>query len=271
MPELPEVEAIVRTLRDGGLEGSRLQAASIARPLITRPQAHQDVEQFSSKTTVQHVRRRAKNIVIELANGHSLRIHLRMSGDLRLEPTEKTTEPSVRAFWNLSGKRALIFTDARALGRVHIYPADELNRLFEKLGPEPLSRQFTAERFAAIAKASRLPAKLFLMDQRKIAGIGNIYAAEALFRAKVSPFVPIQDLSGTRLEGLRHAIRETLKAAVHSVYKAYKSPGGFRNHRDDFECLVYGRTGEKCTRCGRPIQRKQQGGRSTYFCAHCQR
>lgn len=271
MPELPEVEAIVRTLRDGGLEGARLQAAHIVRPLMTRPQAHQDIEQLSSKTTVRHIRRRAKNIVIDLSNKHSLRIHLRMSGDLRLEPAEKTSEPSVRAWWQLRGKRALVFTDARALGRVHIYPTDELDQLFEKLGPEPLSREFTARRFAAIAKASRLPAKLFLMDQSKVAGIGNIYAAEALFRARVSPFVPIQNLSSARLEALRQAIRETLKAAVHSVYKAYKSPGGFRNHGDDFERLVYGRAGGKCMRCGRPVQRRQQGGRSTYFCAHCQR
>lgn len=271
MPELPEVEAIVRTLREQGLEGTRLQASHVIRPLITRPQAHDDVERVSSKTTVRQVRRRAKNIVIDLSNQHSLRIHLRMSGDLRLEPVEKTSEPIVRAWWKLTGNRALIFTDARALGRVHIYPSDELNRLFEKLGPEPLSREFTAQRFAAMAQASRLPAKLFLMDQSKVAGIGNIYAAEALFRAKVSPFVPIGNLSGARLEGLRQAIRETLKAAVHSVYKAYKSPGGFRNHRDDYERLVYGRAGEGCGRCGRPVQRKQQGGRSTYFCAHCQR
>jgi formamidopyrimidine-DNA glycosylase len=270
MPELPEVEAIVRTLRDNGIEGARLRTAHVIRPLVTRPQAHQDVEQLSSKTTVRQIRRRAKNIVIDLSNGYSVRIHLRMSGDLRLEPAENTQKTGVRAWWKLAGKRSLVFTDARALGRVHIYPTEELNRLFEKLGPEPLSRDFTARRFAAIAKRSRLPAKLFLMDQSKVAGIGNIYAAEALFRAKVSPFVPIQNLRDKHLEELRDAIRETLKAAVHSVYKAYKSPGGFRNHRDDFERLVYGRAGEKCKRCGRPIQRKQQGGRSTYFCAHCQ-
>jgi formamidopyrimidine-DNA glycosylase len=271
MPELPEVEAIVRTLRDGGLEGVRLQEAYVVRPLVTRPQAPQDVEHLSSKTKVLQARRRAKNIVIDLANEHSIRIHLRMSGDLRIEPMVETSKPSVRVWWKLSGRRALLFSDARALGRVHIYPTNELNRLFEKLGPEPLDRDFTAPRFSTIAKASRLPAKLFLMDQNKVAGLGNIYAAEALFRAKVSPFVRINSLSGGRLNALHAAIRDTLQSAVHSVYKAYKSPGGFRNHRDDFERLVYGRAGEACTRCGRLIQRKQQGGRSTYFCAHCQR
>jgi formamidopyrimidine-DNA glycosylase len=271
MPELPEVEAIVRTLRDGGLEGARLQAAHVVRPLVTRPQSHHDIEQLTSKNTIRHVRRRAKNIVLDLSNGYSLRVHLRMSGDLRLEPAGRTSEPAVRVWWKLSAKKALVFADTRALGRVHIYPTEELNRAFKKLGPEPLTRELTAQRFAAIARNSRLPAKLFLMDQTKIAGIGNIYAAEALFRARVSPFVPIQNLRDEQLEELRKAVRETLKAAVHSVYKAYNSPGGFRNHQDDFERLVYGRAGEKCKRCGRPIQRKQQGGRSTYFCAHCQR
>jgi formamidopyrimidine-DNA glycosylase len=109
------------------------------------------------------------------------------------------------------------------------------------------------------------------MDQTKIAGLGNIYSAEALFRAGISPLVPISSLTNARLDRLHAGILETLRAAVHSIYKAYRNPGGYRQHQDDFDRFVYGRKQEPCVRCGRPIRKIEQGGRSTYFCARCQR
>jgi formamidopyrimidine-DNA glycosylase len=122
-----------------------------------------------------------------------------------------------------------------------------------------------------LARRSKTPAKLFLMDQTKVAGLGNIYAAEALFRAGISPLKPLQSLPDARLRRLRETIRTMLSGAVHSVYRAYRSPGGYRNHQDDFDRLVYGRSGELCLTCGTIIQRISQGGRSTYFCKRCQR
>jgi formamidopyrimidine-DNA glycosylase len=271
MPELPEVEAAVRSLREAGLERMRIKTAHVLRSLITRPQPAEEIEQLSSGVTVRSARRRAKNIIVDLSNDYSLRIHLRMTGDLKVEPVQEVSNPAVRAWWELGGGKALTFTDARALGRVHVYKTAELEQMLRKLGPEPLSRQFTLDLFLALAKRSRMPTKLFLMDQTKIAGLGNIYSAEALFRAGISPLRPMSSVSTRRLERLRLAIRETLRSAVHSIYKAYRSPGGYRNHFDGFERFVYGRAGEKCVRCGRPVQKMQQGGRSTYFCAHCQR
>lgn len=270
MPELPEVEAVVQSLRDAGIEQKRIQQAHIVRPLITRPQSCEEVERFSSHVTIRTIRRRAKNIVLDLSNAYSLRVHLRMTGDLSSRPAAETSGPSVRAWWQLAANKALVFTDSRALGRVHVYKTADLERLLQKLGPEPLSADFTSDRFLAAAKKCKMPVKLFLMDQTKVAGLGNIYAAEALFRAGISPQRLAFSISTRRLESLRLAIQDTLRSAVHSIYKAYKSPGGYRNHRDDFDRFVYGRAGEGCVRCGRPVKKMQQGGRTTYFCAHCQ-
>jgi formamidopyrimidine-DNA glycosylase len=271
MPELPEVEAVVRGLRDDGLEGARLKAARVLRPLVTRPQSPDEVEHLSTGVTVRAVRRRAKNVLIDLSNDHTLRIHLRMTGDLAIQPGSAERSKLVRAEWQLTRGRLLVFSDMRALGRVHIYSSEELEAILAKLGPEPLDRSFTSARLVKTAQTSRLPAKLFLMDQTKVAGLGNIYAAEALFRARISPFRNISSVSTKDLEQLRTAIQDTLRSAVHSIYKAYRSPGGYRKHRDGFQRYVYGRAGEPCFRCGRPIQKMEQGGRSTYFCAHCQR
>ncbi len=271
MPELPEVEAVTRALREDGLPNAFLQEARMERPLVTRPQDPLEVEALTSRVTVLAVRRRAKNILIDLSNEHTLRIHLRMTGDVSIKTEPYDAPRTLRAQWTIHPDRCLVFVDPRALGRIHVHKTSEVSKVLGKLGPEPLSEEFTKERFLAIARSSRLPAKLFLMDQNKIAGLGNIYAAEVLFRAGISPQKAIASLSTARLIRLWSVIRETLQIAVHSIYNAYRSPGGYRQHRDDFHRMVYGRKGEGCIRCGRPIRKEEQGGRSTYFCAHCQR
>jgi formamidopyrimidine-DNA glycosylase len=117
MPELPEVEAVVRGLREDGLERSRLRSAHVLRPIVTRPQSPDEVERLTSRVTVLAVRRRAKNVVIDLSNQHSLRIHLRMTGDLTIQPDSGLVGPADRAQWELSHQRRLVFTDLRALSR----------------------------------------------------------------------------------------------------------------------------------------------------------
>jgi formamidopyrimidine-DNA glycosylase len=124
---------------------------------------------------------------------------------------------------------------------------------------------------ADLARTSRLPAKLFLMDQTKVAGLGNIYAAEVLFRAAVAPTRPMNTLRADEIARVYKAIRQVLRGALQSVYKVYRTPAGYRNHRDDFSWMVYGRAGESCQTCGNSIDRIRQGGRSTYFCSTCQR
>jgi formamidopyrimidine-DNA glycosylase len=271
MPELPEVEAVVRSLKAGGLEGSRLKSAKVLRATVTRPQTVEEVELKTVRTRVLTVERRAKNILLHLSNGRSVRIHLRMTGDMAITALAAPEPATTRVVWILDGKKKLLFLDGRALGSVHVYSTAELNEKLEKLGPEPLGRAFTVRRFVDSARRSRLAAKLFLMDQTKVAGLGNIYAAEALFRARISPTAAMCSLTDVQLEELRLAIRSVLRRAVQSVDKAYRLPGGFRHHQDDFTRLVYGRRGKPCAVCGSEIERISQGGRSTYFCSYCQR
>jgi formamidopyrimidine-DNA glycosylase len=270
MPELPEVEAVVRSLKANGLEGSRLKSAKVLRASVARPQTARELETLTVRTTILAVERRAKNILIHLSNGQSIRIHLRMTGDVTVKALNDPEPAVTRVVWILDGKKKLLFTDGRALGSVHVYPTSELKEKLAKLGPEPLGRSFTVRRFVEIAGRSRLAAKLFLMDQTKIAGLGNIYAAEALFKARISPTVAICSLSFEQLKSLHLAVRSVLRSAVQSVDKAYRLPGGFRHQRNHLARSVYGRRGKPCAVCGSEIQRISQGGRSTYFCARCQ-
>jgi formamidopyrimidine-DNA glycosylase len=270
MPELPEVEAVVRSLKANGLEGSRLKSAKVLRASVARPQTARELETLTVRTTILAVERRAKNILIHLSNGRSIRIHLRMTGDVTIKALNDPEPAVTRVVWILDGKKKLLFTDGRALGSVHVYPTSELKEKLANLGPEPLGRSFTVRRFVEIAGRSRLAAKLFLMDQTKIAGLGNIYAAEALFKARISPTVAICSLSFEQLKSLHLAVRSVLRSAVQSVDKAYRLPGGFRHQRNHLARSVYGRRGKPCAVCGSEIQRISQGGRSTYFCARCQ-
>jgi formamidopyrimidine-DNA glycosylase len=274
VPELPEVDAVVHGLRDDGLVGARLKKLTVLRPSVLSPQSAEEVAGRTVNQSVIGVRRRAKSILIDLGSGETIHVHLRMTGDMRIEADPKLyigpEAASVRLAWHLVHKRRLLFLDPRALGRVRVLTSIEVQAFDASLGIEPLSRAFTDGRFIALARRSNLPAKLFLLDQSKIGGLGNIYAAEALFRAGVSPLKPLKSLSDASLSNLRKVIREMLRSAVHSVYLAYRSPGGYRNHQNDFCRLVYGRSGEICLTCGTTIRRISQGGRSTYFCPRCQ-
>jgi formamidopyrimidine-DNA glycosylase len=271
MPELPEVESVVRGLRRNGVEGARIQSVEVHRPSSVRPQSPDDIEFLTRKRTIHKIERRAKNILIHLSNERVIRVHLRMTGDLAMLQKGMEIPATARVAWKLSGARTLVFTDPRALGRVQVLSSKEWSVLDADLGPEPLARSFTSKRFYQLCQSSRLPAKLFLMDQTKVAGLGNIYAAEALFRAGVSPSRAINTLTRGEADILHAAIQHTLRCAIQSVYRAYRTPGGFRQHRDDFERAVYGRAGKACLICGREIRRIRQGGRSTFFCSNCQR
>jgi formamidopyrimidine-DNA glycosylase len=153
---------------------------------------------------------------------------------------------------------------------MRLYRGKELGGLLDGIGVEPLSEQFTPAWLLAAASRTRKPAKIFLMDQQHIAGLGNIYAAEALFRAGIDPRKPAASIRKAKIEALHQAIVDVLTEGVQSAVKAYSRPGVF-NEAEEFPCDVYDREGEPCNRCGRKIQRIPQGGRSTYFCARCQR
>jgi formamidopyrimidine-DNA glycosylase len=259
MPELPEVEAVCRRLRRDALH-AEIAVVKILRPAVTRPQRPQTIEKRASGRTIDAIRRRGKNILIDLSGNEVLHIHLRMTGDLSVIPDARAHSATTRAIFEFSDGRALIFNDPRVLGKIWI-GEDRLG----DIGVEPLEASFTAEAFEQIASHSKRPVKLFLLDQKYVAGIGNIYAAEALFRAKIDPRKALSRVTKLRRAALHAAIVEVLEEAVSASGRVYNAPG------DDYPWDVYGREGEPCHRCGAVIRRITQGARSTYFCPRCQR
>jgi len=199
-----------------------------------------------------------------------MRVHLGMTGNLHVIPDHRLRPAASSAWFALADGRGLIFEDTRGLGWLAVHDEAELRKKLAGLGAEPLSRAFTVEALMQSAAKLRQPAKLFLMDQRRIAGLGNIYAAEALFAARIDPRKPIGSVSRVRLQSLRAAIVGILREAIRSARRGYSRPGGYREP-ENFTPAVYGREGEPCGACGRAIRRFAQGGRSTYFCPKCQR
>jgi formamidopyrimidine-DNA glycosylase len=264
VPELPEVEAVVRRLAER-VTGSIILSAKVYRC------ATPEVEELAPDRAIEAVERRAKHILIRLSGGLTLHTHLRMTGNLFAIPDWRMHSERARVVLRLKGGEAIVFEDSRALGRMTVRATAELDaELARILGPEPLIQEFTAERFIKAARASRQPAKLFLMDQRRVAGLGNIYAAEILFRARIDPRQQIGRLTRKRLEVLHEHIVGVMRDAVESAWIAYGIPGQF-SEGEMFDCQVYDREGQPCLVCGKPIRRFPQGGRSTYFCASCQR
>ncbi len=269
MPELPEVEAICRKLRRQ-VTGLRITGGCVERPSVTRPQKPHWILSRVVGRVMDSVERRGKHILLQLSGGWVLLIHLRMTGNLVVVPDVRFRSPAVRAWLEMEGGRGLVFEDPRALGRMRLLRPGEDRTALEAVGVEPLSSEFTSEQFLMIASRSRLPAKLFLMDQGRVAGLGNIYAAEALFRAGIHPARPMHRIRRARLEALHGHIIAVLEEAVASAEHAYEAPGRLLE-TEEFVCAVYGRRGEHCLRCGRCIRRMPQGGRSTYYCPGCQR
>ncbi|MBM3736281.1 MAG: bifunctional DNA-formamidopyrimidine glycosylase/DNA-(apurinic or apyrimidinic site) lyase [Acidobacteria bacterium] len=264
MPELPEVEAVCRKLRPAVVD-RKIVSADIRRcaPVGT-------AERVSGRSILA-VARVGKHILIRLSAAVTLHVHLRMSGNLFAIPDHRFCGASARILFRLNDGSGMVLEDPRALARVEVCETAELDRaLSAAAGPDPLTPAFTAAAFAGLARASRQPAKLFLMDQRRVSGLGNIYAAEALYRARVDPRKPIQRLTKPRLDRLHSAIVSVLSDAVQSAVSAYAGPGEFLE-AESFPIHVYGREGEPCAVCRTPIRRISQGGRSTYFCPACQR
>jgi len=269
MPELPEVEAVCRKLNEAGIVGKRVISVRFQRPAIARPQLASEIEAGVEGRIIRKIERRAKNVLLYLSGGLVLRVHLRMTGNLIMIPDVRFGPADARASFEFSGHRALIFKDARALGRIHLHTSDELSQLLAPLGPEPLSAEFTFEWLRDAASKSRKPAKLFLMDQNSLAGLGNIYAAEALFHARISPAKPMNRLREAKIQGLHRSIVRVLNDAVQSACKAYSGPAQF-SEAESFSCFVYDREGDPCLLCRHKVRRIRQGGRSTYYCPGCQ-
>ena len=274
MPELPEVETIARSLCNESRTGFSILGQTIqdATVLWNRSIAVPDVKEFKQHIcgqVIQEVGRRGKYIVMSLS-ADTLLFHLRMSGDLYLKPkAAQGEEPGKhdRVILTLGNGTRLIFEDARKFGRVWLL-ADPQQELGD-LGPEPLSEALTVDQFFQMLQKSKRQLKPLLMDQTFMAGLGNIYTDESLFKARLHPLCISSELNRAQTEALLHAIRETLREGIQkngaSIDWVYRG-GDFQNHFN-----VYGREGEPCPVCGTPVERIVVGQRGTHFCPVCQK
>mgnify|MGYP001765836649 CR=1 FL=1 len=263
-PELPEVETFVRGLAQA--VGRTIASADVfdTRLAVTP----EDID----GAKIAEIVRRGKYIRIGFEDGRTLVVHLRMSGRLRLD-CDECERDYVRMVLHLDDGTSIYFVDPRRLGTADL--CEDGNEI--PLGVEPLDPQFTKARLAELAGRSRAPIKSFLLDQRKVAGIGNIYAAESLWQARIDPRRRADELSRVEIERLHRSIVSVLGSAVEQLgttlgsgvsdYRPTAAEGGmYQNH-----LAVYGREGEACERCGETIERVIQAGRSTCFCPKCQR
>ncbi len=265
MPELPEVETIVRGLQ-GALVGRTITAAKILWHNTARPSVA-EVESRLPNRQIKSLSRRGKYLQFGLSDGQTMFIHLKMSGDLRVLPQSQPVHRHTRAFFTLDNGNRLEFKDPRKFGRIHI--TDEPQTVIGALGPEPLADNFSADDFVALFKRRRGRLKPLLMNQTFIAGLGNIYATEACYGAKLDPRRPANTLSAADLTRLYDVIRQVLRhgivlkgASFDNVYRG----GEFQNH-----FKMYGKKGDPCPHCGAPIERVMLAGRSTFYCPTCQR
>jgi formamidopyrimidine-DNA glycosylase len=263
MPELPEVEAVAARLRLL-VQGARIVSCGQFRPTTAKG------ADSAIGRVVERIDRRGKHLLVRLDCGGFLRVHLKMTGNLTVVPDARLRASTVRAWFEFEDGRAMVLDDPRALGRVSFHHGGEEAELFSELGPEPLSAEFTFEHLLRRMRLSRKPVKPFLMDQRAVTGLGNIYAAEALFEARIDPRREARRISCGRISRLHGAIVGILRSALDSALRAYSEPGGF-TEGENFPAAVYGRDGEPCLACGRAVKRIAQAGRSTYFCSACQR
>jgi formamidopyrimidine-DNA glycosylase len=272
MPELPEVETIRRQLAPH-LEGRTLERLEILDPRWCEPAEPGALEDAVRGRLIERVSRRGKYLVLELEEDVHLAMHLRMTGTLLL--VHEDDQPYLRARFVLEGGKRLLFCDVRRFGTgVVLLGSEARDAYFDaRLGVEPLDPDFTPEALRALARGRRAPVKAFLLTQERIAGVGNIYADEALFRARIHPLRPVGTLRRPQLSALRDAVVEALRAGIDakgaSIDDFRHTDGARGSFQDRF--LVYGREGEPCVRCGRPIKKLRTAGRGTYFCSHCQR
>ena len=269
MPELPEVEVTRRGLAPQ-LAGRVISGVEVREPRLRWP-IGADVRRLAGRT-VKAVRRRGKYLLVDCGDGHLI-LHLGMSGSLRVLPPG-TPAGKHDHFDLLFGDRILRLRDPRRFGAVLWAPGDaKKHRLLAHLGVEPLSRALDAARLHALTRAHRTAIKLFLMDARRVVGVGNIYASESLFRAGINPRMKANRISLEKSRRLSAAIKLTLSKAIRAGGSTLRdfvgadgNPGYFQQRYG-----VYDRAGQPCRRCGATIRRIVQGQRSTFFCPQCQK
>jgi formamidopyrimidine-DNA glycosylase len=275
MPELPEVENIRREL-DSVLRGKRIAFAEVARTSVVKNTDAGYFEQVMRSNVIDRFDRRGKYLLGRLASGHTLVVHLGMTGQLYLSDAAEVRKKHTHVIWVLADGEEMRFTDVRRFGGIHLLDTDDVSGIsgLHTMGPEPLNESFTVEKFRKLFLKKRSGAiKRWLLDQKFIAGIGNIYADESLFAAGIHPERDIASLSDTEIEMLYDSIQKILKQAIaeggssiNDYINARGQKGGFQDSHK-----VYGKKDVPCPHCGSPLSSCKIVGRTTTYCRHCQK
>ena len=279
MPELPEVEAVVRTLRPL-VQGQRIRCVHVFHAIAVKPHAAGRLAEFATDRCIQRVERKGKYVLLMLDRG-LLTLHFRLDGQLvwfadEAELLEKANAGENGVHVDVSfelSKGVLGFADRRHFGRVHAWGCTEESSGLASLGVDALSRDFTFPTFQRLLAASVRPLKNFLLDQTRVAGLGNIYSCESLWHARIDPRRRAKSAKPDEARRLHKAIVSVLRRALECCLQP---PPDFRDSQWWFQGLekilrAYGREGEPCRRCDAAIERIEQGGRSTYWCRRCQK
>ena len=272
MPELPEVETIKNDLRPI-VEGRRFTGVTFFWPrMVLQPSAEELCRQLPAKR-IDEIARRGKHLIFRLKGGESLVLHMRMTGSLLLRDRNAASPETDRyatAIFELDNGTELVFSDRRKLGTASLVK-DECE-LECKLGPEPLDPRFTSEVFKERLSRRKAPIKAALCEQKLIAGIGNMYADEALFAAGIHPLRPANSLTLAEIKKLHEAMRKVLVQAIGNAgatFSDYRRPGGEEGSQQDAFSVAH-RGGQACKVCSAPIERIPVRNRGTYFCPRCQ-
>jgi len=287
MPELPEVQTTVDDLKNRVKNRIIVNVWTDTPQIIKRPHLKDFIKNIKNKK-IEKIWRRGKNIIIDLSSGYSLLIHQKLTGHLLFGKWEKRNnkwlplgggelaEP-VNSFIHfilfLDNGQMVALSDARKFAKVELWKKEELVSVLQELGPEPLEKKFTFEKFKERLRGKKGNIKEVLMDQKVIAGIGNIYSSEALWHSRIHPLTKVKDLSEQELKNLYKAIKEVLKKGIKlkgESFSDYRRPDGSKGEFE-IERRVYQREGEKCVRCGALIERLILGQRSAFFCPSCQK
>jgi formamidopyrimidine-DNA glycosylase len=289
MPELPEVETTIRYLKRKVLKRTFLDVWTDAEKIVKKPKGFANFKKDIKGERIVNIKRRAKNIIFELSNGMAILVHQKMTGHLLVGKWEKksnkwlaTEEGALQdkdnsyihlMFW-LSGGLMMALSDLRKFAKVELWRAEELKqKLNSELGPEPLLKSFSFDKFKARILIKNIKIKQALMDPFVIAGIGNIYSDEALWRAKIHPFTKPKNIGDKDLKNLFLAVKDVLKKGIKlggESFADYRKPDGAKGSFD-IERRAYGRAGQKCFRCGLKMAKLKMGGRTASYCPHCQK
>ncbi len=276
MPELPEVELVVQSL-DKLTAQREIVAAELLRERLAPFNPPDEFAEKLRGATINRVTRRGKHILFDLNNGQTLIAHLRMSGRFMLLPLERENPKYTHAAFYFADDTRLIFQDQRHFGFMRIVETEKLHETKElkSLAPEPFGEDFTPEYLRGVLKPSKKSLKEFLLDQTKVTGLGNIYASEAMFLARVNPQTPANEVSAKKANVLFEKIREVLKESIAHGSTLNVNPenidGSYYGGGYSHGWRVYDREDEPCVSCGKPVARLKQGGRSTYYCPKCQK